>query len=179
MGKISVDAFIREYKVAAKQKDSVVEDFVKKHITTKYIGFLTKLAYCTNIVKASTHIKDGDREIIKINSDSRYLFFVMRLIQLYTDIEFKNEDTVSAYDKLNEVGAINELIAAIPEAEYSEFSTLLNMKMDDFRENEYSLTALAYNLKQSFSLSEELINEVINSPEVQAKIEEIKKADIS
>lgn len=179
MGKISVDAFLREYKVAAKQKDSVVEDFVKKHITTKYIGFLTKSAYCTSIVKASTHIKDGDREIIKINSDSRYLFFVMRLIQLYTDIEFKNEDTVSVYDKLNEVGAINELIAAIPEAEYSEFSTLLNMKMDDFRENEYSLTALAYNLKESFSLSEELIGEVLNSPEVQAKIEEIKKADIS
>lgn len=179
MGKISVDAFLREYKVAAKQKDSVVEDFVKKHITTKYIGFLTKSAYCANIVKASTHIKDGDREIIKINSDSRYLFFVMRLIQLYTDIEFKNEDTVSAYDKLNEVGAINELIAAIPEAEYSEFSTLLNMKMDDFRENEYSLTALAYNLKESFSLSEELIGEVLNSPEIQAKIEEIKKADIS
>ena len=46
MGKISVDAFLREYKVAAKQKDSVVEDFVKKHITTKYVGFITKSVYC-------------------------------------------------------------------------------------------------------------------------------------
>lgn len=179
MGKISVDAFLREYKVAAKQKDSVVEDFVKKHITTKYVGFITKAVHCDNIVKSSCHIKDGDKEFVKINSTNRYLFFVMRLLQLYTDIEFKEEDIVSEYDKLNEVGAINELIAAIPEAEYSEFSTLLNMKMDDFRENEYSLTALIYNLKQSFSLSEEIINEVLNSPEVQAKIEEIKKADIS
>ena len=179
MGKISVDAFLREYKVATKQKESVVEDFVKKHITTKYVGFITKSVYCDNIVKASCHIKDGDREFVKINSTNRYLFFVMRLLQLYTDIEFKEEDIVTEYDKLNEVGAINELIAAIPESEYSEFSTLLNMKMDDFRENEYSLTALVYNLKQSFSLSEEVINEVLNSPEVQAKIEEIKKADIS
>ena len=179
MGKISVDAFLREYKVAAKQKDSVVKDFVKKHIATKYVGFITKSAYCDNIVKASCHIKDGDREFIKINSANRDLFFAMRLLQLYTDIEFKEEDIVTEYDKLNEAGAINELIAAIPESEYSEFSTLLNRKMDDFRENEYSLTALVYNLKQSFSLSEEVINEVLNSPEVQAKIEEIKKADIS
>ena len=71
------------------------------------------------------------------------------------------------YDKLNEVGAINTLIAAIPESEYSEFSTLLNMKMDDFRDNEYSITALLYNFKESLALTEEVIQSVLNNPKIK------------
>ena len=54
------------------------------------------------------------------------------------------------------MGAINVLIAAIPENEYSEFKTLLDMKLEDLIDNEYSLTALFYNLKQSLSISDEV-----------------------
>lgn len=169
MGKISVDAFLREYGVAAKQKGSAVETFIKKHIVTQYVPFLTKSIYCSNIVKASCHIKDGDREIVKINSDTQYLFFIMRLIQLYTDIELDQDNIINEYDKLKEVGVVDELINAIPDSEYVEFSTLLNMKMDDFRDNEYSVTALLYNLKESFSISEEVINSVIEDLKKQVE----------
>jgi hypothetical protein len=67
------------------------------------------------------------------------------------------------------VGAIDVLVAAIPEKEYTEFTTLLNMKMDDFRDNEYSITALLYNLKESFSISEEVIKKAIEEIQEQAK----------
>lgn len=166
---ISVDAFIREYKVAAKQNDSVMEKFLSKHITESYINYITKVTYCDNIIKASCYVKDGDIEIIKINSSSRYLFFVMRLIDLYTDIDIDKENVSAEYDKLNEVGAINLLIASIPKNEYSEFSTLLEMRMDDFRDNEYSLTAFLYNIKQNLYISEEIINSVLKELQTQSE----------
>ena len=161
MGKISVDAFIREYGVAAKQKGSAMDSFIDKHITTKYIDFIRKSVICDGIVDSTCHIVDGDRKLVKVNSANRYLFFVMKLIENYTDIEFANEEVVETYDKLNEIGAIDVIVGSIPKSEYSEFQTILNMKMDDFRDNEYSLTAFLYNLKESFSISEEVINSVI------------------
>ena len=176
MGKISVDAFLKQYSVAAKQKGSAMEDFMKKHIITDYIDYLTKDTMCTNIVTATTRIKNGDRTILRIDSSAQFMLFIMNLINSYTDIEIEFKDTkfVKQYDALNKVGAIDDIVQAIPKKEYSEFSTLLNMKMDDFRDNEYSVTALLNNLKQSFSLSEEVINSVIDELQKQAK-EEIKK----
>lgn len=169
MGKISLDAFLREYKVAAKQKDSALENFIKKHITTDYISFLQKDAICTSIVEVTTHIESGDKKIIKVNSASEDLLFIMRLIDLYTDIEidFTDINFVKQYDELNKIGALDVLINSIPENEYVEFNKILNMKMDDFRVNEYSLTAILYNFKESLTLSEEVINLVLE--ELQKK----------
>ena len=175
MKKISVDAFLREYSVPAKQKGSAMDTFIKKHITNEYVGFIEKCVWCDSIVKASCYVKDGDYEYVKVNSANRYIAFIMRLISLYTDIEidFENAKFVEQYDELNKAGAINALIAAIPEDEYSEFSTILNMKMDDFRDNEYSITALLYNLKKSSSLFEEVINQVLESDEFKAIVENL------
>lgn len=170
MGKISVDAFLREYNVTAKQKGSAMETFIKKHITTSYVDFVTKNTYCTAIVKATCYVKDGDREFVKINSVGRYIHFIMRLIDLYTDIEINAEDLIDDYDKLTESGVINDLINGIPETEYSEFSTILNMMLGDLRDNEYSITAILYNLKNSLSISEEIIN---------TALAEIKKSEES
>ena len=161
MGKISVDAFIREYGVAAKQKGSAMDSFIGKHITTKYIDFIKKSVICEGIVDTTCHIIDGKKKLVKINNANRNLFFIMKLIENYTDIEFANEKVVETYDKLNEVGAIDVILDAIPDLEYSEFQNILNMKMNDFRDNEYSLTAILYNLKESLSISEEVINSVI------------------
>lgn len=171
MGKISLDAFLREYKVAAKQKDSAMENFIKKHITTDYINFLDKEVMCGSIVEATCH-DPNNRQIIKINSVGRYLLYVMRLIDLYTDIEvdFTESNFVKQYDELNKVGAFDILINSIPETERAEFDVILSMKMDDFKENEYSLTAFLYNLKQSLTLSEEVVNSVL---------EELQKQEIS
>ena len=80
MGKINVDGFLREYSVAAKQQGSAMETFIKKHIVTDYIGFATKCAYCDHIIDVTCHKKDGERSLIKINSVTRYLFFIMKLI---------------------------------------------------------------------------------------------------
>ena len=173
MGKISVDAFLREYSVAAKQKGSAMETFIKKHIVTQYVPYLEKDVLCTRIIYATCYA-DKDRRIIKFNTPGRLLLFNMNLINLYTDIEisFENDETTKQYDKLMEVGAIYLLINAIPETEYTEFVTLLNMKLDDLRDNEYSLEALLYDLKKSFSISEDIINSALE--ELKKQVETIE-----
>lgn len=173
MGKITVDAFLREYGVAAKQKGSAMETFIKKHIVTQYVPYLEKDVLCTRIIYATCYA-DKDRKIIKFNTPGRLLLFNMNLINLYTDIEisFENDETTKQYDKLMEVGAIYLLINAIPETEYTEFVTLLNMKLDDLRDNEYSLEALLYDLKKSFSISEDIINSALEELKKQVETTE-------
>lgn len=175
MKKISIDAFLREYSVVAKQKGTAMETFMKKHIVTDYIDFIQKSVICDSIVKATCHAKEGDIEFVQINSANRYLFFVMKIIDLYTDIEINVSEgnLAEQYDKLNKVGAIENILECVPGKEYEEFNTLLNMKLDDLRDNEYSITALLYNLKKSFVLSsdtigaaiEEVLKEIENSEE--------------
>ena len=174
---ITIDMFVKTYKATSKAKDKTFEEFIKKHITTKYVPFLTKEVYCESIVRATSFVNDGNIKLVKINSASRYLFFVMRLIELYTDIELpdysnSNGTNLAAdYDKLNEIGAINVLLSAIPETEYAEFSTILDMKMDDLYTNEYSTTALFYNLKNSLSISEDIINSALGELTKQVELE--------
>lgn len=172
---ISVDMFVKTYKANSKAKDKTFEEFINKHITTQYVPFITKNVICDGIVSACCYIKEGDREIVKIDSPSRYLFFVTKMIETYTDIDFnitEENNLAVIYDKLNEIGAVDVLIAAIPEREYTEFSTILNMKMDDFRDNVYSPTALGYNLKKSIALSDEVITSALTSPEIKKLIKE-------
>lgn len=164
MGKISVDAFLREYSVAAKQKGTAMENFIKKHIVTEYIPYIEKDVVCTRIMYATCYA-DKDRRIVKFNTPTRQILFNMNLIDLYTDIEisFKDDETIKQYDKLMSSGAIYLLIDAISETEYMEFSTLLDMKIDDLISNEYSLTAILYNLKESIGISSEVIGAAIEA----------------
>lgn len=161
MGKISVDAFLREYSVAVKQKGTAMESFIKKHIVVNYIPFIQKQSCCEGIARSTCYKKVGERDMVSFDSCARYLVFIMKLIEFYTDIKIDDNIVIAEYDKLNEVGAISAIISAIPKSEYSEFSTILNMKIDDIRDNEYSLTALIYNFKEGLSISEEVINSAI------------------
>lgn len=174
MKKISIDAFLREYGVVAKQKGTAMETFIKKHIVTDYIDFIQKSVICDSIVKATCHAKEGDIEFVQINSANRYLFFIMKIIDLYTDIEINVSEgnLAEQYDKLNKVGAVENILGCVPGKEYEEFNTLLNMKLDDLRDNEYSITALLYNLKKSFSLSSDAIGVAI-----EEVLKEIEKAE--
>jgi len=163
MKKISVETFCESYKTKSKGYDKTFEDFMERHITTKYIPVLRKDAFCKEIIHIANHMDNDNHNIVKINSFYGYVGFVMRIIDLYTDIEisFKDGEFINQYDQLNELGAIRDIINHIPEAEYAEFRMICDMELNDLYENEYSTTALLYNLKQSFSLSEEAIGSAL------------------
>jgi len=171
--KISVETFCNSYKNQSKVNEKTFNEFLQKHIINKYVDYIMKDSYCTKLVECTTHVKDGDHEFIKLNTSARYVLFMMRLIELYTDIEINFEDGIfiQQYDELNKIGALQDLISAIPKSEYIEFSSLLDMKYDDFCKNEYSTTAILYNIKQGLNLSEEVINAVLKELNKQEQSE--------
>ena len=161
MEKISVSDFVNAFNNYKKGNELSFNGFIKKHIVVDYVGYLQKDAICEGIVRATSYLHDTDKEehnVVRINSTMRYLFFIMKLIDIYTDIDINNDNIAADYDALNKVGAISVLIQSIPETEYKAFKTMLNMKLDDLRDNEYSITSMIYNWKKSLSLSEEVIN---------------------
>lgn len=169
---ITVENFIKTFKINSKAKDKTFNDFMSKHIVTKYIDITTKIFWCNNIAENTTHFEDGDVKIVKYDSVGRYLLFTMVLIKLYTDIDINFEDGkyVKQYDQLNEAGIIDEIISMIPEKEYAEFNMILDMKVDDFANNEYSVAAILYNIKQSLFMSSNAIAEVLSSDKIKELI---------
>ncbi len=146
-----------------KTKSNQKFDF-KKVIKKQYVPYIEKLTECNRIIEATCHKTVDGRKFISINTPARYLMFVMRLVDIYTDIDIAFEGTkaTDAYDLLQENGLLSPILDAIPKGEYSEFSTLLDMVLDDFRDNEYSITSMLYNFKESLHISEELVNEIID-----------------
>lgn len=157
---MNIDKFIKAYKETNNK-----EVFWKKHLKTKYVDVLTKQIYAKNIVRTCNHIViDKDREVYKSNSLNTYIFFTMKLVELYTDIDFPEKDVniSEMYDKLNEPGIIDEFLKVLPPREYSEFKTILNMENDDLYKNEYSVSALLYSIKETLSMSSEVFSKVLD-----------------
>ena len=128
--------FVGYFKMA---KDKQAE--CKKRIIKNYIPFTKKIAECYRVVKATMEHTDGNQiTIYRQNTPMRFLIFNMSLLDLYTDLEF-NDNLIDEYDLLNEYGAIDVLIACIPEHEFKEFSTLLSMTVDDYMSNEREFAA--------------------------------------
>ena len=172
---MDLQLFLKNYKAHDGKK--TMDEFINKHITVKYIPYLEKYAYCESIVKSTCHT---DKDIIKINRPGQLMSFLMRIIDLYTDIdiEFKNGKFVEQYDELKKVGALDALVSFIPESEYIEFSTILTMAMDDFRDNEYSIEAILYNFKTGLSLASDSfvqgLTEALEKPEIKEAIEKLR-----
>lgn len=164
---ISVEMFCKTFKANTKAKPETMKAFLNKHVTRTYVPYVEKIAICTNIVECTTHKTVDDRKIVFVNTPMRYILFIMNLIKTYTDIDinFNDGHYLEDYDALQKEGVIQALIggesAPIPLSEYEEFSTILNMILDDFRDNEYSLTAMLYNFKESLHISEDVINSVV------------------
>lgn len=162
---MTVDNFIKNYKSSNNK-----EQFLSKRLKTQYIDVLTKGVYAENTVDISNHVTIGKRRIFKSDALSIYLAFTMRLIDIYTDIEidFKDAKFVEQYDKLNREGLIEPILSVIPDKEYKEFNTILQMKTDDSYQNEYSVPALLYSIKESLSMSSEVMSKALDNIDLSA-----------
>ena len=134
---MKIEEFVSYYKMAKNKKAEC-----EKRIQNKYVPFLEKITECDRIAKATTLIKKNpeDPGIYHQSTPARFLFFNLTMIARYTDIEL-TDAPYEDYDKLNECGALDDLISAMPVHEFKEFNTLLSMTVDDFMANERDLTA--------------------------------------
>lgn len=152
---MTVKEFVEKYKKLT--NDNAREKFISERIKYKnYISFNEKVVLCEQIVRQTSIeiIKDSEGKEIdrryKINSPARFLFSTMEQIRLYTNLEFPMAEALENYDFLNEYGLIDRIIAGIPETEALEFSTILNMVLEDFMQNYISLDSQVNNLINRF-----------------------------
>ena len=133
--------FVGYYKMA---KDKKAE--CAKRVKNKYVPFTTKIAECSKIVKATMDYNG----VPNVTTPMRFLLFHMTLLKFYTDLEL-SDDVITEYDLLNEAGTLDGtdgtdgLIGSLPVHEYKEFTTLLNMCVDDYISNNRDLVAYIEN----------------------------------
>lgn len=146
---MTVEEFVKQYKIASKGKGSG-EEFLQKRFVRSYVPYVQKIAVCSRIINACWYEKQGVDEngIVKTkrfrrNSPNTYLFFILSLLKEYTDLQVLEEgsDNAKDYDTLNEAGLILDMIHRIPTQEYNEFQMVFHMIEDDTKSNEYEISS--------------------------------------
>lgn len=133
-------------------------------IIKTYIPFSEKLVRCTTIANSTTHELTGEgteyeKMIFKENTNARYLYFCLNIIDLYTDIniEWDNKEysVVKQFEELDEHGLIEIILSLILEKtektvmiddhihhssnEIEKFQTILDACIADITANENNL----------------------------------------
>lgn len=123
----------------SRTSDIKKSDFMRKHLTKKYVSYITKVAEAKEIIHKSSYIKIKDKETFMQNSPTAYMLFIIRLFVLYTDITWEEEEVIQAFDAFCENGVVELLVSAISPKEFDSFNTILQMVKDDEYENYRSL----------------------------------------
>ena len=139
--------FIQGYKTN-KEK----EKYAEKHIARKYVPYSEKLSEALKIADISTHTEINDKMVYKKNTPNQYFFTTLRLVLMYSDITAENEDIVSMYDALSEIGALDTLLSLIPESEVTMFRALVEMCVNDIYENEHDTVSFLERKSDTISI---------------------------
>lgn len=159
---MTVKEFVEKY-----VNSTDVEKTCAKHvIKDKYVPYEEKIATCLNIVKKTNYIESEGIKIYNRNTPAQYVQFSMTIINLYTDIEINFENILADFNMLDKVSAIDTLLSAISESEYTKFRTLLEMIQDDEYENNRNMTSYIDNFLQPFKA-------IINNEAFMNKIQEM------
>lgn len=136
---MKISEFVEKYeKTSNPQRDKLINDIIK----IEYVPYIKKRVVCENIVKKSSYVIVNNKEVFKPSSYMRTLFFTMKMIEYYTNLEMDNQNEPhTAYDMLQKYGLVNQIISIINEKtpEIDEFNTLLKMELDDLYQQETDL----------------------------------------
>lgn len=133
---ITIDKLIDGYlkRTSSKMK----EEYLKTVIKVKpYVSYGVKIFLADTIIKTSC-LKDGR---VYIDSCKKYLLYIYALIDTYTNIEINRKEWMFQYDRLDNLGLIESILALISEKERATFKTILDMKLDDLMTNRYGIYA--------------------------------------
>lgn len=123
---MKIKDFVDEYKALGNPLAQV--DFAKKHIKTKYMNYLMKVAKAEQIVQQSCY--ENDR--FKDNTPLRKYLEHVAIIESYTDLEFNPELRMDEYDMLCECGALYSFLTT---DDGKRFLDIVDMTLRDHREN--------------------------------------------
>lgn len=138
----NVKSFVEEYEKQLTNDDKA--KFLKSKLKTeKYIPYADKLTIAENIVKHSSYAmvkEDGklrQTDKIALNSPMRYILFVMKVVDKYTNIEVNFKNIMPDFDALNFNSLIEVIFEKIGDKETGEFNTVVEMVLNDFMANKY------------------------------------------
>jgi hypothetical protein len=162
---MTVKEFVEEYN-KVKNNDKMRKNYLMSHIKRQYVPFLEKKVNSKKIIDLSYHIVINKNTIFKADSVDSYIFYKIKLVELYTDIDIVNDITDDytidkVYDDLNREGALEYLLMCIPEIELKEFQKIMELSMSDLYDNEYSTTAKLSNLLDSIKYISSAFNDVL------------------
>lgn len=139
----------------------------EKHvIKDKYIPYQEKIGTCISIVKNTNYAKVGEDMVYNRNTPAQYVQFAMTMINLYTDIDIDFSNILDCFNALDKYDAIDALMSAIPQNEFTKFRTLLDMVQDDEYENNRNMTSYIDNFLQPFKA-------IMNNEALMNKIQEM------
>ena len=134
---MTVKEFVEKYKTL--DEDGKLE-LIMDIINNNYVSYATKVSDCNKIIQATSYI-GTDPKMFKINSPSRYMLLNLQLIIRYTNLEIKQdgEAMMEAYDILDEIDALTNILACIPSKEMISYNHIMKMMLKDLQMNERSI----------------------------------------
>ena len=169
---MTVDELITKCDETKKAKKSY--DFAQ-HLTMKYMPYSEKAAMVKNIIDATSYVDVEHKRGYKRDTPNMVFIFTMKLIEKYTDIDISPENVVPDYDKLMESGIMHELTDQIPESEVKIIRGMLDMSRDDLEMNTRSLVSFLETKADALQIAMDGLSKVLEKPEIQSKLAEIKK----
>lgn len=149
---MKVKEFIEKYNEAENK-----EEFLNERLTTDYVKYEVKVDVCEKILNATHHQEITDGVTVWHHRGAyAYVIYTQQLITAYTDIEFNDEDFMADFNELNRLDLINELTDIIPEREFFEFNTVMQMCTEDLESNERNILTVLNSIEQ-------LVNAVANT----------------
>lgn len=137
MKKLSVHDFVEGYKKCTNIEDK--KEYIKSMVeVVPYVGFVKKTTIAEKIVQVTMH---NDNGAISVDTSARYLFFVLNMINFWTNIEINFKSVAEEFDALAELDLDTQIFNCIPERERNEFRSILDMKVEDCITNEMSTKA--------------------------------------
>ena len=143
---MKVEDFIRKY-----NKTSDIDTFISNRITTTYLPYEEKITLCDRVVQATCYKEVEGKRIFWMNTPAQFMLFSVALIETYTDIEL-SENVIDDFNALDQQNLITKIIATIPENEYATIRGLLDMIINDIRENERDLVSWIEGKKETLNI---------------------------
>ena len=139
---MKLETFITNY-----MTDGSKEKYVKSVIKKDYVPYTEKCSDCERIARSCHYGEMDGKRRFAINSPAQAMMFALVLVDRYTKIDV--EYGTDAYDELQKCGALGMLIAAMPEPEYQEYSTIMHMIEEDLIMSETSVASRLDDLIQA------------------------------
>jgi hypothetical protein len=132
---MTVREFVDEYNKC--KTDSLKDQFFKSHVKTKYINYAKKIGICEEIISRSMHKEINGEKVFYINTPSRYMLYIVSIVETYMDIKLDPESFLAEFDLIEEYSIGLMLINYVEDC--GIFETVLKMMVEDKIDSERNI----------------------------------------